>query len=185
MDVSHEVRKKKRERNVEVWRNAIVERFPSAAYSSLATVFIDVRQDDDIDEDEEEIKVDFKNQLKILHKTVSEMKRFDCKDITAVKVENDQLKAEIDQLKATFKSDLEEEQKKHKEDVAKLTQDLEKIREQLQKALKQASLRNKNSSKTKTRDQKNVRRKARSRDKTQDSDETSSTFEEEADEVYP
>ena len=188
--------KKKREKNQEQWKTAIIERFPSASYAPLPTVFIDVRQDDEDEEDDEDKadkEADFRDQLTILQNTVSQMKRYDCKDITAVKLENDQLKAENE----TFKLELEAEQKRHKEEEAKLRHDLKTLQQRLQdkeEALKkwEASLRKKNGSQNNIRDQKNMRRKGRSRHSTNSNvlsqresskSESSSMNEEEMDEV--
>ena len=99
---------------IELWNTEIKKRFPNAETTRLPTVFLDVEHGE---------KDDVKRNLEELQRIVGKMPRFDCKDIKAVKAENDQLKAELENAKlcleeqekelAKAKSDLEQEKQKN------------------------------------------------------------------------
>ena len=164
--------KEKREQNQEKWKTAIVQRFPGAKEASLPAVFIDIEY---VEEEDENLN----NQLKTLQQTVSEMGRFDCKDITAVMADNDRLKAENDQLK-TDKKQLEE-----RED--KLRKELEAERSKLQ-VKEQELIKREEKLKLRERNAKRLNRTGRPRKSTTKSDpvssETSPTSEEDLEKVF-
>ena len=113
-DVSQSVHTK-RAQNIELWNTEIKKRFPNAETTPLPTVFLDVEHGE---------KDDVKRNLEELQRIVGKMPRFDCKDIKAVKAENDQLKAELENERSEHneaKLCLEEQEK----ELAKAKSDLE------------------------------------------------------------
>ena len=72
------------------WKTRINEIFPQSRNAPLETVVLDTKK---------EIPLRFKDNADKLWKLISGTRSFECKDITAVKTELDQVKEENERLK--------------------------------------------------------------------------------------